>query len=205
MIKINLVSNEPKKTDIVSETMTVREFLEKHEINYAFGQTSIDGCTLKVGEMDKSFGELLGEGAERATVGFFGNKDNGAQAIVVGSSCVIKSSLTPDEIKRIKKFHPEAMTMVDEDGEPVFAVDIDERSPGSINCNGACFGNATSTDGMATITVLLDPTAEDTTELVYERLGSALADLSEMEDSFADIIPTLDEEEHKVRAMITRI
>ena len=204
MIKITLVTNNPRVTDIVPETMTVREFLEKHEVNYAIGQTSIDSVPLRIGDMDKTFAELL-DGAERAVVSCLAHKDNAASATIVGSACVVKSTLTPEEIKKLKKFHPESLTMVDEDGDPVFAIDIDERGPGSINSNGACFGNATSTDGKASITVLLDPTAENVEELVYERLGQALAYLEEMETSLVEMIPGLEEQERKVRAMITRL
>ena len=203
MVKITLITNNPKVVDIVPETMTVREFLEKHNVNYGLASTSIDGVPVQTGGMDTSFLEHQIE--DRAIVTCLPNKDNGAQAIVVGSSCVVKSTLTPAEIKRIKKFHPEALVMDDEDGDPVFAMDIDEEMPGSINNNGACFGNATSSDGKATITVVLDPTAEDTEELVYDRLGRALMYLKEMEEHIAEVLPELDTEEREIRSMITRI
>lgn len=200
MVKITLITGSAKEVDIVPETMTVREFLEKHDVNYALSSTSIDGIALQNGAMDKSFAEH--SIADRAIVTCLPNKDNGAQAIVVGSSCVIKSTLTPAEIKRIKKFHPEALSMEDENGDPVFAIDIDERIPGSINNNGACFGNATSADGKATITVVLDPTAENNVELVYEKIGRALMYLKDMEDQLAEVLPDLETEEREIRSMI---
>ena len=200
MVKITLITGSAKEVEIVPETMTVREFLEKHDVNYALSSTSIDGIALQNGGMDKSFAEH--NIADRAIVTCLPNKDNGAQAIVVGSSCVIKSTLTPAEIKRIKKFHPEALSMEAENGEPVFAIDIDERIPGSINNNGACFGNATSADGKATITVVLDPTAENNVELVYEKIGRALMYLKDMEDQLAEVLPDLETEEREIRSMI---
>ena len=203
MVKITLITNNPKEIDIVPETMTVRQFLEKHNVNYGMSSTSIDGVPLQTGALDKQF--LEHQITENAIVTCLPNKDNGAQAIVVGSSCVVKSSLTPADIKRIKKFHPEALVMDDEDGVPVFAIDIDENMPGSMNENGACFGNATSTDGKATITVLLDPAAGDTTELVYNRLGRALMYLKEMEEHIAQVLPDLDTEEREIRSMIVRM
>ena len=203
MVKITLITNNPKEVDIVPETMTVREFLEKHNVNYGLASASIDGVPLQAGGMDMSFVEH--QITDRAIVTCLPNKDNGAQAIVVGSSCVIKSTLTPAEIKRIKKFHPEALVMDDEDGEPVFAIDIDEDAPGSINDNGACFGNATSNDGKATITVVLDPTVESTEDLVYDQLGRALMYLKEMEQHLAEVLPELDTEEREIRSMISRL
>ena len=203
MVKITLITNNPKEVDIVPETMTVREFLEKHNVNYGLASTSIDGVPLQTGGMDMSFMEH--EIEDRAIVTCLPNKDNGAQAIIVGSSCVVKSTLTPSDIKRIKKFHPEALVMEDEDGDPVFAIDIDEEMPGSINNNGACFGNATSSDGKATITIVLDPAAENTEDLVYERLGRALMYLKDMEEQLAEALPELDTEEREIRSMITRM
>ena len=203
MVKITLITNNPKEVDIVPETMTVREFLEKHNVNYGLASTSIDGVPLQTGGMDMSFMEH--EIEDRAIVTCLPNKDNGAQAIIVGSSCVVKSTLTPADIKRIKKFHPEALVMEDEDGDPVFAIDIDEEMPGSINNNGACFGNATSSDGKATITIVLDPAAENTEDLVYERLGRALMYLKDMEEQLAEALPELDTEEREIRSMITRM
>lgn len=203
MVKITLITNNPKEVDIVTDTMTVREFLEKHNVNYGLATTSIDGVPVQPGGMDMSFMEHKIQ--DRAIVTCLPNKDNGAQAIVVGSSCVVKSALTPAEIKRIKQFHPEALVMDDENGEPMFAIDIDEEMPGSINNNGACFGNATSNDGKATITVVLDPTAESTEDLVYERIGRALMHLRKMEEHLAEILPELDTEEREICSMITRL
>ena len=204
MIKISLVTNNPKVVDIVSETMTVREFLDKHNVNYSVGKTSIDGVTLGVGELDKTFAQYnLGE---RATVSCLANKDNAAvKAVVMGSSCVITSSLTPGQIKRIKKFHPEALVMQDENDEPVFAIDIDENGPGSINNNGACFGNAVSAEGKATITILTDPTSDNPEEIVYEKIGSALMYLDTMEHELLELIPRLDQEERNIRQMIMKM
>ena len=203
MVKITLITNNPKEIDIVPESMTIREFLEKHEVNYGMASTSLDGVPLQAGGLDKQFMEY--QVTDRAIVTCLPNKDNGAQAFVIGSSCVIKSTLTPADIKRIKKFHPEARVMDDEDGDPVFAIDIDENTPGSINNNGACFGSATSEDGKATITIVLDPAAENTVDLVYERLGRALMYLKEMEDHIAEVLPDLDTEEREIRSMITRM
>jgi len=203
MVKITLITNNPKETFIVNENTTVRDFLAEHNVNYGIATTSIDGIPLGAGGLDKTFSQH--KVTSQAIVTCLPNKDNGAQAVVVGSSCVVKSTLTPADIKRIKKFHPEALVMDDEDGEPVFAIDIDETQPGSINEIGACFGNATSSDGKATITIVIDPAAEDPAELVYEKLGRALMYLKEMEDHIAEVLPDLDTEEREIRAMITRM
>lgn len=204
MIKVTIVTNNPRISDIVSENMTVRQILEKHDVNYVNASVAMDGFTLSLGDLDKT---LAQHGiTEKTTISALANKDNAAQAIVIGSACVVKSTMTPEEITQLKKLHPEALTMYDEDtNEPIFAIDIDEESPGSINVNGACFGKATSEDGKANITVVLDPTADDPLELVYEKLGKALSNLDEMETKIAEMLPGLQEEDRRIRGMITRM
>lgn len=203
MVKITLITNNPREVDIVPETMTVREFLENHNVNYGVGSTSIDGVAIGTEGLDSTF--MQHHVSERAIVSCLPNKDNGAQAIVMGSSCVIKSSLTPEQIKRIKKFHPDALMMYDENNEPVFKMDIDDERPGSINNYGVCFGSAMSSDGKATVTVVLDPQAENPSELVYEKLGRALLYLRDMESQLEEAMPEMTAEENEIRSMITTI
>ena len=203
MIKVTIVSNNPRATVFVPKTKTVRQILEENNVAYANAAVSMDGCTLRPGDMDKSL-EQHGI-TEKTTLSALANKDNAAQAVIIGSSCVIKSALTPDEIKQLKKLSPESLILTDEDGEPIFALDIDESTPGDINKIGACFGNATSADGKATITIVLDPTAENPVELVYEKLGTALSYLDEMETQLADVLPSLAEKEARIRDMISKM
>lgn len=203
MVKVTLITSSPKVVDIVNENMTIREFLEKHNVNYAVASTSLDGCPQDTSGMDTSF---LEHGVtDRTIVTCLPNKDNAAQAIIVGSSCVIKSTLTSAEIKRVKKLCPDALVMVDDNNEPVFAIDINENMPGSINDNGACFGNATDAEGKATITVVLDPSAPDTEALVFDQLGRNLMRLKEMEEHIANILPEIDTEEQKIKEMIVKM
>ncbi len=129
----------------------------------------------------------------------------GSKAVVMGCACVIFSSLTPDEIKRFKTFHPEALKMKDEDdGSMVFSIDI-ENGAGSLLPEAATFSNVTSADGKATITVLLDPDIEDPMGAVKDRLGKPLMNLIEMEEQLMKMLPNLKEEEEKIDAQITRL
>ena len=204
MVNVKLVSNGTRKNVLVRETKTVREILDGENIRLNNASVNINGMTLgSPAELDKPLIEHTRD--EDVIIGVFVNKDNAAQAVVMASACVIKSTLTPDEIKRIKKLRPEMLEMVDENGEPVFAIDIDEEMPGSINKYGACFGSAVSEDGKATITMVIDPAAEDAIKLVEEQFGHALLMLDEMEHAIAEELPSLNEEERRIKAMITRL
>ena len=203
MIRVTLVSNNPRKTVLVPETKTVRQVLNENNISMNGAAVSIGGVTVSSDELDMPLVEHAT--GDSMTISCLVNKDNAAQAIVVGSACVIKSALTPAEINNIKWLHPEMLTMEDENGEPVFAIDIDESTPGSINDNGAVFGSAESTDGKATITVVIDPEVDDGAALVEKKFGHALLLLDELEKGIAEEMPSLQEEERRIKSMVTRM
>lgn len=59
MIKVNFSSNVKRIAPTVDEnTTTIRQFLEENEIDYSRAITSIDGCPLQAGDMDKTFAEF---------------------------------------------------------------------------------------------------------------------------------------------------
>ena len=56
MIKVSFSSNVKRIALTVDEnTTTVRQFLEENEVDYSRAITSIDGCPLQAGDMDKPF------------------------------------------------------------------------------------------------------------------------------------------------------
>ena len=58
MLKITVGTNTNRKTVMVTEDTTLRQCLEENDINYATGQTSLDGCVLQPGDMDKTFSAM---------------------------------------------------------------------------------------------------------------------------------------------------
>lgn len=58
MLKITVGTNTNRKTVMVTEDTTLRQCLEENGINYAAGQTSLDGCVLQPGDMDKTFAAM---------------------------------------------------------------------------------------------------------------------------------------------------
>lgn len=203
MVRVTLITNNPRKTVMAEENKTVKQILEENDVNYGNAATAVDGATLSAGEINKTLRELGIE--DKVVISVLAHKDNAATATISGSACVIKSDLKLETIKRYKKFHPEALTMYDENDEPLFAISYDPEGPGSLNNNGAVFGATTDPEGYAEITVVLDPSAEDMTELVYEKLGRAILRLTDMEAQLNENVAGLDEEENTIRAKITRV
>jgi hypothetical protein len=203
MVKVTLITNNPRKTVFAEETKTVKQILDENDVSYGNAATAVDGATLNAGEINKTLDELGIK--EKVVISVLAHKDNAAKATIQGAACVITSSMTPEQIQRYKKFHPESLTMYDEDNEPVYAISYDPEGPGSIDCNGAIFGAATNAEGFATITVVLDPTAEDKQQLVFDKLGRALLNLNDLEKQLLENISDLDEEEAAIRAAITSL
>jgi hypothetical protein len=58
MLNITVGTNTTRKTVMVTEDTTLRQCLEENGVNYSAGQTSLDGCVLQPGDMDKSFADM---------------------------------------------------------------------------------------------------------------------------------------------------
>lgn len=59
MIKVTVGNNVKRETVIVDKTQTLRKTLEDAGVDYTKGMTTLDGSTLGLGDLDKSF-EALG-------------------------------------------------------------------------------------------------------------------------------------------------
>ena len=126
------------------------------------------------------------------------------KAIVMGCACVVISGLTPEEIDRFRRYDPEALTLK-RDGETVYTVEIDREGPGSLEEDKAVYSAVKSANGKATITILLDPGAEDKAKLVQDRLGAPLLKLKELEEQILGRKDQLRETEKSVDELITRL
>ena len=127
-----------------------------------------------------------------------------AKAIVLGCVCVVISSLTPEDVDRYKAYDPEALILRNGTGEETFRLAIDD-GPGSLMNSCALLSRVTNAEGKATITILLDPKAEDHAALVQENLGIALIRLRELEMRLLEKKDELQEKENQVKSVITCI
>lgn len=58
VVRVTVGNNVQKETKDVPSTETLRTTLENAGIDYTRGMTTIDGSTLKAGDMDKTYAEL---------------------------------------------------------------------------------------------------------------------------------------------------
>ena len=140
------------------------------------------------------------------------NNQNGKQermnamlkAVVMGAACVIFSSLTPEDVDRVKAYRPESLILTDESGEEIFTLDIDD-GPGSLSNEKAVLSRAKSAEGKATITILLDPEAEDKLALVQKNLGPAMLRLETLEKQLIEMTGDLEAMEMRIKSMFSQM
>lgn len=127
-----------------------------------------------------------------------------AKVLVAGCACVIFSALTPDEIHRLQRLHPETLKLVDEGTkEMLFRIEMtEEGQPGDIEDQFARFSSTTDAKGKATITIVLDPGAEDKAGLVRDKLSKAIQNLIQTENQALKVLPKLEEEEKEITGQI---
>lgn len=203
MIKVTLICNSGRKNVMASEDKTVREVLEENGIRYDTGITSIDGAALRPGEFDKTLSQL--GIAEKCFLSNVVKADNAANVMIAGGAIVVTSSLKLEDIKRAKKFRPEALYLYEGEGadkEVVFAIDTTTRSHGTLDGNGAVFGPNATAEGNATITIVVND-LENVQKEFTERFGSGLLKLKKMEEYLPTVLAEIAADEAAVNEMIT--
>ena len=126
------------------------------------------------------------------------------KAVIMGAACVIFSSLTPEEVDRFKAYRPESLILMDEDGEEIFTLDID-NGPGNLSNEKAVLSRAKSAEGKATITILLNPEAEDKLDLVMKNLGPAMLRLETLENQLLGMTGDLEATETRIKSMFAQM
>lgn len=112
-----------------------------------------------------------------------------AKVIIAGNAVVINSSMKLDDLKMIAKYRPDALTLMggEKKDEPVFSIFVADGN-GNINSVGAVFGEETRDDAkLATMTMVVKPNG-DIKEYVADELGSALINLSKLEETLPSVI-----------------
>lgn len=115
-----------------------------------------------------------------------------ARITIAGDAIVITSTKTLEDIKKLEKSNPKALTLFEtnEDGkkEEVFTVGSTNGN-GSINGFSAAFGSVTHDERkLATITMLIPSGVEDAMEYAYEKIGGSLSKLKKVEEQMGPAI-----------------
>ena len=123
---------------------------------------------------------------------------------IVGDAVVFTSTLKLEDIKKVGKYRPEALTVKGgENGkDDLFTLVVSERCAG-INEFSASFSKATKDGGFATYTELVSCKGDDPKEYVADKYGAALRYMNMLESSLPGVIEQIDEEKAKIMEGIT--
>lgn len=58
MIKVTLGTNTNRESILVDPNKTLKSVLEENKVNYAVSSLTLDGATLKPGDINKTFAEM---------------------------------------------------------------------------------------------------------------------------------------------------
>ena len=199
MIKVFMTTTAGRKSDLFDEGTTLREIFDAFDVDYSTATNCIDGAKIDPAGMDMTLSDW--GVTKECRLSSIVKIDNAAHVEISGASAVLVSDVALEDWERVQKYAPEAMKIVDEDGDTLFKVKTG-KGGGSVNEYGVCFGTYTNDGGKATTTVLLDETVEDKKAAVKEIMGSALLDLNEIEKDIPTVLKDIAEKEAEIEKLI---
>lgn len=130
-----------------------------------------------------------------------------AKITIAGDAVVVTSAIKLEDLKTIKKYRPEALTLKggEDNKEEIFKVSVTDGD-GSINKFGATFGSATRDDAkLATFTMVINGIGEgaDIKDVVADKIGSSIINLNKLEASLPAVIEEITAEKASVLEKIT--
>ena len=199
MISVMVGNNVNRTRVVVPEETTLREVLEQSHIDYSLGMTTLDGATLGAGELDKTFKEFNIK--ESCYLMNTAKAVNAAGIKVIGSTVFVESEFTPDELKEVSKYRPQALKLVDEETkETTFAVAV-TSGDGTIGKYGAEYGSAANAAGKALISIKV-PEGVDPTKYIEDKIGVSILLLKKVEAGLADKLAEIHAEKEAVMASV---
>ena len=199
MVKVFMTTTAGRKSELFDEGTNIREIFEAFDVDYSTATNCIDGCKIDPAGMNKTLREW---GVDKeCRLSSIVKIDNAAHVDISGASAVLVSDVTLDDWKRVEKYSPEMLKIVDEEGDPLFKIKTSDGG-GSINEYGVCFGSYTNEGELATVTVLLDDDIEDKLAAVKEIMGSALLDLNEIEKEIPNVLKDIADKEAEIEKLI---
>jgi len=204
MIKV-YVGNNINRTpiDVTSDT-TLRRAFEEAEVDYGSGTNSLDGATLKAGDLDKTF-EEMGVTGEKCYLMNIAKAVNAAAGIkVLAGTVAVEVGYTPDQIKEISRYRPDAMKLKDEKGAVLYTVAKVAKPNGCMNGVGAEFGDNVTAAGKAVIKMEA-PVGADIKKWIEETIGVSILKLQKVESQWEDALDEIAKEKAAVLGTIEEL
>ena len=202
------VSNGTDGEVITAESSrTLRSLLEEAGLNYQRGLLQFNGDILGKSALDSTLDDVVDNPDQTQVLRVTVKAENAADeatAVVTGSALVITSSATPEQLKTMKKYRPQALKLFDGEGsakKEIFMVSIGPGA-GFISKDGAVFSERTNKNGKATITMDIPEDVTDVKEWAADMLGVSILNLRKTEKQFAAMLADVQKEKEAVAAAI---
>jgi hypothetical protein len=99
---------------------------------------------------------------------------------VVGDAAVLISDISVETLEKLETFRPEALQLLDEDKEPIFAIATGPH--GHMGSFGVCFDSKTPTNkAQLTLNLPVNMTNAEKKEYIKTKFGLALLKLNKLE------------------------
>ena len=129
-----------------------------------------------------------------------------AKIIVAGQAVVVTSSISLEDIEKIKKYRPDALVLYKGEGaekEPDFKIGI-SCGAGSVGKYGVEFGCETHDEAkLASTTMVIPECVEDVDEYVSDAIGAAVLKLNKLEKDLPKVLEEIDKERAEIKEMIS--
>jgi len=133
-----------------------------------------------------------------------------AKISITGSAAVITSALKLEDLKLIKKYRPEALTLMGgkDNDEELYTIDVlENEAPGAINRFGATFGTATRDENkLAVITAMINLEGVENSKIsdyVADLYGGAIMNINKLEATLPAVVEAIGKEREAIKSNIT--
>lgn len=183
LTKVNVSNGLDGAVIIAESTRTLRSLFEEANVKTNRGILQFNGAILTDTDMDSTLESLVTNPESTQILRMTVKADNACKAIIAGSSVVVCSSATPEQLKVLKHYCPDYLQLKNANGEVEFMVSIAD-GVGSFNKVGVVFSNRTDANGNATVTLNIPEEVTDVKKYVEETYGFALLKLDKLEAEF---------------------
>lgn len=206
--KVNVSNGTDGAVVTADSSRTLRSILNEAGVNYQRGLLQFNGDILGKSALDSTLEDVVDDEDQVQVLRVTVKADNAADeatAVINGAALIITSSATPEQLKTMKKYRPQALKLYEGEGnakKEVFMVSI---APGNgfISKDGAVFSDRTNTNGKATITMDIPEDVTNPKEWAADMLGVSILNLRKTEKQFAAMLEDVQKEKEAVAAAIT--
>ena len=200
--KCNVSNGLSGKIFNAASDRTIRSLFEEAGVNVGNGLLQVNGSILEASDLDKTLADVVENPDVTQIIRMTVKANNACKAILTGSAFTIVSSATPEQLRKLKRFHRDALEIMNEKTKTVdFMIDISDDE-GCINQYGAVFTNRTDAEGHATVTIYV-PADVDAKEYVRNEFGRTMLKINEIESNFANAFAEISNDEESIENMIS--